>query len=359
MCCRPTNHGEMMMKTIGIIGGGFSGAMTAVNLVRMCDLPLRVVIVNAKRPLGRGTAYGTSRSEHLLNVAARNMSALPDFPSHFLDWLRSRNEFNQTPDEQLREMFVPRRIYGDYLRGLLATCITPIDARCQVQVETIDDEAIDIVVDSYGRGERSGGWKRGGVVRWSTMKGAALAFAAVVVGSPAIGAPKSSSLSGDGLLSQFALSADRGPVAITADVLEFDYRTGVLSYQGNVVVKQGELTLSSDTLRLSLDLEDIGRPREIVAEGRVRIVRGERIATGGRAVFDQAAQTITLSDEAVLRDGMNEVAGQKVVVYLEEERSVVEGGDERVRAKLFPGGTAEATDDPGSAANLPDDVDGP
>jgi lipopolysaccharide export system protein LptA len=170
---------------------------------------------------------------------------------------------------------------------------------------------------------------------------------------PAVAAPKDSALSGDGLLGRFALSADRGPVTITADVLEFDYRAGLLIYRGNVVVKQGDVTLSSDTLRLALDLEDIGRPREIVADGRVRIARGDRIATGGRAVFDQAEQTITLSDEAVLRDGQNEVAGQKVVVYLEEERSVVEGGEERVRAKLFPNGGGDETTDPSGGADEP------
>jgi uncharacterized NAD(P)/FAD-binding protein YdhS len=135
------------MKTIAIIGGGFCGTMTAVNLARLCDHPLRVVVINAKRPLGRGTAYGTSRSEHLLNVAARNMSALPDISSHFVDWLRSRSEFSNTEDAELREMFAPRRVYGDYLRGLLGSCLTPVDARCQVKVESIDDEAINVVID--------------------------------------------------------------------------------------------------------------------------------------------------------------------------------------------------------------------
>ena len=138
------------MKTIAVIGGGFSGTMTAVNLARLSDHPLRVVIVNSKRPLGRGTAYGTTRSEHLLNVAARNMSALPDHPSHFLDWLRSRNEYGSTPEPELREMFAPRRVYGDYIRSLLATCMHPIDARCPVKVEAINDEAVDIACDGAG-----------------------------------------------------------------------------------------------------------------------------------------------------------------------------------------------------------------
>lgn len=126
--------------------------MTAVNLGRLSDHPLRVVVINAKRPLGRGTAYGTMRPEHLLNVAARNMSALPDLPSHFVDWLQSRSEFSAVPIEDLREMFAPRRVYGDYLRGLLASCMTPIDTRCQVQLESVDDEAIDVRVNGDGGG---------------------------------------------------------------------------------------------------------------------------------------------------------------------------------------------------------------
>ena len=75
------------MRTIAIIGGGFSGTLTAVNLARFSEEPLKVVLINSRRPFGRGTAYGTARREHLLNVAARNMSAFPDIPNHFFLWL--------------------------------------------------------------------------------------------------------------------------------------------------------------------------------------------------------------------------------------------------------------------------------
>jgi uncharacterized NAD(P)/FAD-binding protein YdhS len=140
-----------MSKTIVIVGGGFSGTMAAVNLARLSTQALRIVIVNTKRPVGRGTAYSTQRSEHLLNVAARNMSAFPDFPEHFLSWLRSRSEFATLPEEELRQMFVPRYVYGDYLCSLLAACQHPVDPRNKVEVETIDDEATDIVVADDGR----------------------------------------------------------------------------------------------------------------------------------------------------------------------------------------------------------------
>jgi lipopolysaccharide export system protein LptA len=38
----------------------------------------------------------------------------------------------------------------------------------------------------------------------------------------------------------------------------------------------------------------------------------------------------------VLHDGPNQIAGDRVIVYLDEDRSVVEGGDKRVKAVLFP-----------------------
>lgn len=106
------------MKTVVVVGGGFSGVVTAVNLARLTDTPLAVTVLNADRPAGRGVAYGTRRPEHLLNVVARNMSALADQPEHFIEWLGTRSDFADVPPAELRESFVPRRVYGDYLQAL-------------------------------------------------------------------------------------------------------------------------------------------------------------------------------------------------------------------------------------------------
>lgn len=119
--------------------------MTAVNLARFSEEPLKIVLINTKRPFGRGTAYGTPRREHLLNVAARNMSAFPDFPNHFFDWLRSRSEFDAMCDADLREAFIPRAIYGDYIRSLAEAHLQPVHSRFKIQFKLIEDEATDIV----------------------------------------------------------------------------------------------------------------------------------------------------------------------------------------------------------------------
>jgi uncharacterized NAD(P)/FAD-binding protein YdhS len=138
------------VDTIAIIGGGFSGTLTAVNLARLGTRPLRVCVINGGHPMGRGVAYGTGRPEHLLNVAARNMSAFPDHPTHFLDWLRTRSEYAATPDGMLREAFVPRRVYGDYLRAVSMTYCVPVDDRNPVRIELIEDTATDVAVGPGG-----------------------------------------------------------------------------------------------------------------------------------------------------------------------------------------------------------------
>jgi lipopolysaccharide export system protein LptA len=162
------------------------------------------------------------------------------------------------------------------------------------------------------------------------------------------------------------LRGDR-PITVTARTLEYDYKRNVVVYRGDVRAEQDDVRLTSDelTIRLTSDRPERAsgdaaeRPagdatlggrielREVVATGRVRIDQGKRWATGGRAVFDQERRILLLTDDPVLHDGPNQIAGERVVVYLDEDRSVVEGGDRRVKAVLFPGretepGTSEA-----------------
>ena len=127
---------------IAIIGGGYCGVMTAVQLSRLSAGPLQLTLINHQRPTARGVAYGTRRAEHLLNVAARNMSAFPDQPDHFVNWLRTRSEYDLPPENELRERFIPRLIYGDYLRGLMQQ---------HLQGTTmVDGEAVDVAPQGRG-----------------------------------------------------------------------------------------------------------------------------------------------------------------------------------------------------------------
>ena len=83
-------------RTIAIIGGGVSGALTAFHL-RRSSKGVRIVIVDPRPELGLGLAYSTPSLRHLLNVPAGKISALPTEPEHFLHWLRANYNADATP----------------------------------------------------------------------------------------------------------------------------------------------------------------------------------------------------------------------------------------------------------------------
>jgi len=116
---------------IAIVGGGFSGTLLAINLLRY-GVKVALIERNSAQ-LAKGVAFGTRRPEHLLNVRAANMSAFPDDAGHFLRWM----EFSAT-DEANR--FVPRLTYGAYLRELLVQALGKAPATAQV----VDGEALSV-----------------------------------------------------------------------------------------------------------------------------------------------------------------------------------------------------------------------
>jgi len=146
------------------------------------------------------------------------------------------------------------------------------------------------------------------------------------------------------------------PIQIDAAILEYDSRENVALFRGDVVTTQGDVVVHSSRLRVLMSDSSSpgspGRAENVIAEGNVRILQGERVAVGNRAEFSEADRTVVLTGNAVLHEGSNEVRGERVVVYLDEERSVVEGTNTRVKAILVPKGSADEEDD---AAAPPDE----
>lgn len=128
------------MKTIAIIGGGFSGALTAIQLLKKSQ-NVKVVLINSTLPIAKGIAYSTLLPEHLLNVPAGKMSPFSDKPEHFINWLSANNYSTSNT----KEAFLPRLIYGKYIMELLESF------KSLNQFEQVEAKATDIQkkTDSY------------------------------------------------------------------------------------------------------------------------------------------------------------------------------------------------------------------
>src|SRR6201986_369998 len=115
--------------TIAIIGGGVSGALTAFHLVRQ-EAQARVILIDKRPDFGLGLAYSTPSLRHLLNVPAGKISALPDQPDHFLNWLRKNHDPAAT-----EKTFAPRAVFGRYIQSLLRSTSTGAQQRAPAGCE--------------------------------------------------------------------------------------------------------------------------------------------------------------------------------------------------------------------------------
>ncbi|MEJ7933020.1 FAD/NAD(P)-binding protein [Sphingobium sp. AN558] len=122
---RSTDH-------VVIVGGGFSGTLLAINLLTHGARRVTLIERSADR-LAKGLAFGGAQPDHILNVRAGNMSAFPDRPTHFVDWLAQRKAGGDTS-------FATRETYGHYLQSLLAVARLEADDRLGI----VQDQAVDV-----------------------------------------------------------------------------------------------------------------------------------------------------------------------------------------------------------------------
>jgi lipopolysaccharide export system protein LptA len=180
---------------------------------------------------------------------------------------------------------------------------------------------------------------------------------------PAPTGSQASDSQGGGPFAFGSLGKSKEPITVISDKLDYDYKANIVVYRGAVEVTQGDVKMVSDVLTLTLENKqndqpaakpttgttvpdppapaappssDTGKVKEMVATGNVRIDQGTRWAVGGRATYEQEQRTLVLTENPVLHDGPNIVIGERVTVYLDENRSVVEGGQKRVKAVFHP-----------------------
>lgn len=126
-------------------------------------------------------------------------------------------------------------------------------------------------------------------------------------------------------------------VTVDADQLENLQREGLIVFTGNVVASQDSSTQYADRMEVYLDARGDGIVRT-VSTGNVRIITKDcRMGTAQRAEYYDAEQRVLLIGNARVWRDDNVVTGERITLYLAEDRSVVEGGkQERVKAVFYP-----------------------
>ena len=145
-------------------------------------------------------------------------------------------------------------------------------------------------------------------------------------------------------------ATDGNPIEISADRLEAYDAKKVVLFSGNAVATQGDRVIKAEKIFLYYKkeqrqsgregLQDIGKTGDldrIEAKGHVSVNQGDRLVTGDQAIYYQDSQKIVMTGTAVMQQGSNIVRGDKIEVFLNENKGIVEATEnKRVKATIYP-----------------------
>lgn len=128
----------MNSKRYLIVGGGLSGTLVALNLA-LNNKGAEIILVE-KNPglLGRGIAYHPDFTHQPLNVVAAGMSLFADRPDHFVNWLQQNYfRYRHLLPAVYPKVFVPRKIFGDYIVEHLDAIHHEASGRFQIRIDEV------------------------------------------------------------------------------------------------------------------------------------------------------------------------------------------------------------------------------
>jgi lipopolysaccharide export system protein LptA len=136
------------------------------------------------------------------------------------------------------------------------------------------------------------------------------------------------------------------PLVIKSKCLEVNNEQKVVTFEGEVNAITDDFVLDCQKMLVYYDnlptQDNAGKVKtritQIVALGQVRINRANGgMATAEKAVYNQDDEEVILTGNPVVKQGNDFVEGDRITVYLRENRSVVESSeDNKVRAIIFP-----------------------
>jgi len=142
------------------------------------------------------------------------------------------------------------------------------------------------------------------------------------------------------------------PIQIEADRMETSREGGVVLFSGDVQANQGKLIINADEMTVLYTTAGPGpdgpagttgdltrKIEKIMAKGNVKVVQEDWVAAGDTMDFNADDRIVVLAGNAKAWQDQNMVSGEKIVLYLDEGKSVVERSTregDRVKAFIYP-----------------------
>lgn len=118
------------------------------------------------------------------------------------------------------------------------------------------------------------------------------------------------------------------PVEVTADELSIDQATGAATFDGNVLVVQGDVRMSAGLITVLYSTDESGAAdgiAELRASQGVTVVTPTDAAEAVEAVYVIASGLVTLDGNVLLTQGQTALSGDRLVLDLNAGTGRMEG----------------------------------
>lgn len=116
------------------------------------------------------------------------------------------------------------------------------------------------------------------------------------------------------------------PVDVDADRIEVQDRSDRAIFSGNVIARQGNMTMNAARLTVAYTNNQGVNVERLEASGGVTLRTPNETARGNFAIYDVDRRIVTMIGGVHLTQGQNRVQGGRLVLDLNSHRAVMDGG---------------------------------
>ena len=122
------------------------------------------------------------------------------------------------------------------------------------------------------------------------------------------------------------LEFKREPIVVTSARMKADKLGERVTFSGEVTLKKEAMTLNADSVTVFYDT-GTKAIREIEALGNVIVRKEGRVALANRALYYSKEEKIVLTGDARIIEKDNQLGGERITLFIRDDRSIVEGGN--------------------------------
>jgi len=117
----------------------------------------------------------------------------------------------------------------------------------------------------------------------------------------------------------------REPLVITSSRMDAERLGDKVTFTGDVTLKKEGMTLTSDVMVVYYDAGS-KNIKKVEAHGNVVVRKEGRVAHSNKAQYSSREETIVLTGDASIIENDNKLGGEKITLFMADDRSIVEGG---------------------------------